>query len=288
MNDYSKSQMIMVMKGVEKIAMLTAYDYSIAALESANKVDMILVGDSANFILNGRDTTRGITMDQMVEMAERVANGVKKEGDDYSLVVGDLPAGSYDTIESAVANATKLWDAGVDAVKLEGGTEKPYLSDTIKAIINQGIPVQGHIGYTPQSETLADKGVVQGKTEKSIEKLFADYELLAQAGVFSVVLECIPWQVSELLTKRATIPTVGIGAGPYCDGQVLVSYDLLGLSTGLPGKPGKFPKFVWQYDMKAPEAIRQYVADVKSGKMPDLEHSYSLADVGVLEKFKED
>src|SRR3989344_8901462 len=130
MRDYYKSQLIMVMKRVEKIAMLTAYDYSMAALESTNGVDMILVGDSANFILNGRDTTRGITMDQMVEMAERVANGVKKEGDDYSLVVGDLPAGSYDTIENAVTNAKKLWTAGVDAVKLEGGTEKPYLANT--------------------------------------------------------------------------------------------------------------------------------------------------------------
>jgi len=286
MRDSSKAERVKEMKGVEKIAMLTAYDYSMAALESANKVDMILVGDSANFILNGRDTTRGISMDQMVEMAERVANGVKKEGEDYSLVVGDLPAGSYDTIESAVANAIKLWTAGVDAVKLEGGTEKPYLANTIKTIINQGIPVQGHIGYTPQSETLADKGVVQGKTEKSIEKLFADYHLLEKAGVFSVVLECIPWQVAQLITERTRVPTIGIGAGPYCGGQVLVSYDLLGLSTGLPSKPGTFPKFVWQYDLKAPEAIKQYVADVKSGKMPDLEHSYSLPDLRMLEKFR--
>ena len=286
MRDSSKAERVKEMKGVEKIAMLTAYDYSMAALESANKVDMILVGDSANFILNGRDTTRGISMDQMVEMAERVANGVKKEGEDYSLVVGDLPAGSYDTIESAVANAIKLWTAGVDAVKLEGGTEKPYLANTIKTIINQGIPVQGHIGYTPQSETLADKGVVQGKTEKSIEKLFADYHLLEKAGVFSVVLECIPWQVAQLITERTRVPTIGIGAGPYCGGQVLVSYDLLGLSTGLPNKPGTIPKFVWQYDLKAPEAIKQYVADVKSGKMPDLEHSYSLPDLRMLEKFR--
>jgi len=286
MRDYYKSQLIMVMKRVEKIAMLTAYDYSMAALESTNGVDMILVGDSANFILNGRDTTRGITMDQMVEMAERVVNGVTKEGNDYALVVGDLPAGSYDTMESAVANARKLWAVGVDAVKLEGGTEKPYLSDIIKAIVSQGIPVQGHIGYTPQSEELTDKGIVQGKTEKSIEKLFADYHLLEKAGVFSVVLECIPWQVAQLITEGARVPTIGIGAGPYCDGQVLVSYDLLGLGTGLASKPGTFPKFVWQYDLKAPEAIRRYVADVKSGRMPDVEHSYALADQRVLEKFR--
>ena len=286
MRNPSKAERVKGMKVVEKIAMLTAYDYSMAALESANKVDMILVGDSANFILNGRDTTRGISMDQMVEMAERVANGVTKEGNDYALVVGDLPAGSYDTIENAVTNAKKLWTAGVDAVKLEGGTEKPYLANTIKAIIAQGIPVQGHIGYTPQSETLADKGVVQGKTEKSIEKLFADYHLLEKAGVFSVVLECIPWQVAQLITERARVPTIGIGAGSYCDGQVLVSYDLLGLSTGLPSKPGTFPKFVWQYDLKAAKAIRQYVADVKAGKMPGLKESYSLADVGVLEKYR--
>ncbi len=285
MRDSSKAERVKGMKGVEKIAMLTAYDYSMAALESANKVDMILVGDSANFILNGRDTTRGISIGQMVEMAERVANGVKKEGDDYSLVVGDLPAGSYDTIGSAVANATKLWDAGVDAVKLEGGTEKPYLAEMIETITTAGIPVQGHIGYTPQSESFIDDGKVQGKTEEGIRKLLADYVLLEKAGVFSVVLECVPRQVAQFITERAKIPTIGIGAGPYCDGQVLVSYDLLSLSIGLPGKPGTFPKFVWQYDLKAPEAIKQYVVDVKSGRRPDLEHSYSLADVGLLEKF---
>ena len=284
MRDSSKAERVKRMKGDEKIAMLTAYDYSMAALESANRVDMILVGDSANFILNGRDTTRGITVEEMCVLAERVANGVKREGNDYSLVVGDLPAGSYDTIDDAVANAKKLWAAGVDAVKLEGGTEKQYLSDIIKMITAQGIPVQGHIGYTPQSEDLVGK--VQGKTEEGIHKLFADYGLLSKAGIFSVVLECIPQQVSQLITERAIIPTIGIGAGPYCDGQVLVSYDLLSLSTGLPGKPGTFPKFVWQYDLKADKAIKQYVTDIKAGRMPDLEHSYSLSDAGVLEKFR--
>ena len=224
----------------------------------------------------------------MGALAERVANGVYKDGNDSALVVGDLPAGSYDTIEDAVTNAQKLWSVGADAVKLEGGIEKPYLSEMIKAIIAQGIPVQGHIGYTPQSkkEDLVDNGKVQGKTEEGVRKLLADYELLQKEGVFSIVLECIPRQVSQLITQRASIPTIGIGAGPYCDGQVLVSYDLLELSTGLPKKPGTFPKFVWQYDLKAPEAIRQYVTDVKSGKMPDLEHSYGLKDVKVLEKFR--
>ena len=284
MQNHSKSLRIKGMKGKEKIAMLTAYDYSMAALESANKVDLILVGDSANFILNGRDTTRGITIDEMTVLAERVVNGVKREGNDYALVVGDLPAESYNTIDAAVANAKKLWAAGVDAVKLEGGTEKPYLPDTIKAILAHGIPVQGHIGYTPQSENLRNK--VQGKTEESIRKLLADYKLLENAGVFSLVLECIPWQVAQLITERARVPTIGIGAGPYCDGQVLVSYDLLGLSTGLPGRPGTFPKFVWQYNQKAPDAIRQYVVDVKSIKMPDLEHSFELKDISILEKFR--
>ena len=286
MNNPSKAEQIKGMKGAEKIAMLTAYDYSIGALESVNKVDVIQVGDSANFILNGRNTTRGITIDEMAIFTERVANGVKIEGKDYSLVIGDLPAETYNTIDDAVANSKKLWAAGVDAVKLEGGTEKPYLSEIIKAIIAEGIPVQGHIGYTPQSEHFVDAGKVQGKTEEGIRKLFADYDLLSKAGIFSVVLECIPWQVSRLLTEKAKIPTIGIGAGPYCDGQVLVSYDLLGLGTGLPGKSGTFPKFVWQYDLKAPQAIQQYVKDVKSGKMPNLEHSYELKDVGVLDKFR--
>ena len=286
MRDSSKTERIKAIKCKEKIAMLTAYDYSLGALESVNKVDMVLVGDSAHFILNGRDTTRGITIDEMAILAQRVANGVKKEGNGYSLVVGDLPAGTYDTIDDAVTNARKLWSAGADAVKLEGGTEKSYLSEMIKAITAQDIPVQGHIGYTPQSEDFVDTGRVQGKTEPGIRKLLADYDLLAKAGVFSVVLECVPWQVSQFITEKAEIPTIGIGAGPYCDGQVLVSYDLLSLSTGLPGKPGTFPKFVWQYNLKAPEAIKQYVADVKSGRMPDLEHSYELKDVEVLEKFR--
>lgn len=273
---------ISAMKDREKIAMLTAYDYSMAAIESLKKVDMILVGDSANFILNGKDTTRGITVDEMVILVNRVSHGVKDHGD-FSLVIGDLPAGSYATIHDAVTNAKKLQKAGADAVKLEGGTEKPFLKEIIKAILDEGIAVQGHIGYTPQSEIFLDKGHVQGKSQSAIDKLHADLKLLHDAGVFSIVLECVPWRVAQVITQESRVPTIGIGAGPYCDGQVLVSYDLLGLTPGI-GKTYNLPKFVWQYACNGAEAIARYVHDVKAGTMPDLEHSYEMKNAVVLKK----
>lgn len=282
MQDASKAQHIMQMKGIEKIAMLTAYDYSMAHVETLSGVDMILVGDSANFILNGKTTTRGITINGMRVLVERVARGVKDYGD-HSLVVGDLPANTYDTVQDAVKNAKILWDAGADAVKLEGATEKPLLGEVICAIIAQGIPVQGHIGYTPQSESLVDKGFVQGKSLDAIIKLQTDYTFLEDAGVFSIVLECVPWQVAQYITKQTNVPTIGIGAGPHCDGQVLVVYDLLNLSTGVDGF-GKMPKFVWQYgDISAPKAIERYVKDVKAGIKPSLSESFELKDPSLLD-----
>lgn len=270
----------------EKIAMLTAYDYSMAGIESQKGIDMILVGDSAHFILNGRNTTRGITMNEMTTLAERVCNGVRDYGG-YSLVVGDLPDGSYGNVKDAVANAKEYWDVGVDAVKLEGGIEKPYLNKVIQAIIREGIPVQGHIGYTPQSKSHVDRGHVQGKTQEGIQKILEDYSFLTEAGVFSVVLECVPYQVSQLITESAQVPSIGIGAGPYCHGQVLVVYDFLGLSPGTCGQVGKMPKFVWGYnDCDAPTAIERYVKAVKGGEMPDLAHSYKLSDTCLLDKFR--
>ena len=270
----------------EPLAMLTAYDYSFAALESSKGVDMILVGDSANFVLKGKSTTRGITLEEMAQLTERVARGVQDYGN-FSLVIGDLPQGSYNSVEQAVQSAQAMRNAGADAVKLEGGTEKNHLQEAIKNIVARGIPVQGHLGYTPQSESFIDKGHYQGKSLEAIEKLVGDMDYLQKAGVFSIVLECVPWQVAKLLTERATVPTIGIGSGTYCNGQVLVVYDLLGLTPGINGEAGKLPKFVWQYsELSATSAIAQYVADVKERKMPSLEQSVGLKERGILEKLK--
>ena len=207
----------------EPITMVTAYDYPGALAADAAGIDMILVGDSLGMVVLGYDSTVPVTMDEMISHAAAVRRGTK-----YAFVVGDMPFLSYQAdAKEAIRNAGRfLKEAGSDAVKLEGGAE---MADTLKAIVDAGIPVMGHIGLTPQSSSKLGGYRVQGKTARAALKLLDDALALERAGAFSIVLELVPDRISELVSRRLRIPTIGIGAGVGCDGQVLVFHDLLGL-----------------------------------------------------------
>jgi len=242
----------------ERIVMLTAYDYITAKIMSGCGVDMILVGDSLAMVFFGYDTTRKVTMEDMLHHTRAVANG--SEG---PLVVGDMPYRSYDTPDLALENARRFIQAGADAVKVEG-----KVTDVVEKLVGEGISVMGHIGLTPQTIT---RFRVQGRDEESAQRLLEDALALEKAGCFSIVLECIPMDLASRITSSLEIPTIGIGAGPYCDGQVLVSHDMLGLFERFK------PKFVKRYAHLSGEmerAFREYVREVKEGIFPDEEHSY--------------
>jgi len=248
-----------------KITMLTAYDYSMAAMIDQSGVDIVLVGDSLGMVALGYDSTVPVTMDEMIHHSKAVSRAVK-----HAMVLGDMPFMSYQvTIEEAVRNAGRfIKEAGCHAVKLEGGVEQ---SNTIKAIVGAGIPVVGHIGLTPQTATALGGFKVQGKDIESAQKLLEDGKAVAEAGAFAVVIECVPSGIGKAVTESINIPTIGIGAGPHCDGQVLVTNDLLGMFE-------KFtPKFVKKYADLAPiikKAFATYVEEVKNGDFPDEEHSF--------------
>lgn len=242
----------------ERIAMLTAYDYTTASIMDRCGIDVILVGDSLAMVFFGYDTTRKVTMEEMLHHTRAVANGVEK-----ALIVGDMPYRSYETPKQAFENARRFLEAGADAVKVEG-----RVIEVVRALVGEGIPVMGHIGLTPQT---AERFAVQGRDEESARKLKEDALALQEAGCFSIVLECIPMGLAAEITSSLDIPTIGIGAGPHCDGQVLVCHDMLGLFE-------KFkPKFVKRYAELAAEmerAFRRYIEEVKKGIFPDEEHSY--------------
>ncbi|MBI3032930.1 3-methyl-2-oxobutanoate hydroxymethyltransferase [Candidatus Woesearchaeota archaeon] len=241
-----------------KITMLTAYDFLTAKIEDEAGIDIILVGDSLGMVVQGHTNTRQVTIEDMIYHTKTVARAVKT-----ALIVGDMPYLTYETPDSALFNARKLISAGADVVKIEGN--KPGI---VKALKNNGIEVMGHIGLTPQTITSFK---LQGKDAESKQRLLQEAQLLEDAGCFSIVLECIPVGLAQQITSQLTIPTIGIGAGAYCDGQVLVIHDLLGLFEAFK------PKFVKQYARLAPmirEAISSYRSDVVSGKFPDQEHSY--------------
>ncbi|MCX7856547.1 MAG: 3-methyl-2-oxobutanoate hydroxymethyltransferase [Deltaproteobacteria bacterium] len=248
-------------KGKEKITMLTAYDYCFAQIIDEAGVDVILVGDSVGTVMLGYSTTIPVTISEMIHHAKAVVKAVKR-----ALVVIDMPFMAYqESIEKAKRNAGRmLKETGAEAVKIEGGEK---MKDVIKALVDIDIPVMGHIGLTPQSYH-----VFGGyKVQKEAERLIRDAKALEEAGAFSVVLECVPRQIAKRITEEISIPTIGIGAGPDCDGQVLVIHDLLGLL-------GDFrPKFVRQYvklrDVVKKAAI-EYVSDVKNGIFPDDAHSF--------------
>jgi len=258
---------ITMKKNGENVSMLTAYDASFAGLIDAAGIDMVLVGDSLGMVLLGYNSTIPVTMEEMLHHCRAAGKGVKR-----AVLVGDMPFMSYQVSESeAISNAGRfLKEAGCDAVKLEGGTE---MCATVEAIVKAGIPVMGHIGLTPQTASQLGGFKVQGKDADSSRRLLQSARDLETAGAFSIVLECIPAQLSEAITRAVSIPTIGIGAGKHCDGQVLVTHDMVGMFE-------KFrPSFVKQYINLAPqimEAVATYHEEVKSGSFPDDEHSFNM------------
>ena len=253
----------------EPITMLTAYDYPTALLVDRAGIDIILVGDSLAMVVLGHENTVAVTMDEMLHHCRAVARGAK-----YPLLVGDMPFLSYQVDRrEAVRNAGRfLKEGSMDVVKLEGGQE---MADTVKAIVDAGIPVMGHIGLTPQSISKLGGFRVQGKSVEAAKKLLADAAALEEAGAFSIILEAVPDRLAKLITERVKIPTIGIGAGPHCDGQVLVIHDLIGLFDRFT------PKFVKRYANIFPiltQALEQYRQEVLSGAFPGREHSFTMPD----------
>lgn len=258
----------------KKLTMLTAYDYSTAALVDGAGIDGILVGDSLGNVMLGYEDTISVTMEDMIHHGAAVARGAKD-----CLVVIDMPFMSYqESIEEAVHNAGRLMKEGrANAVKLEGGAS---VAAQIKAITDAGIPVMAHLGLTPQSINAFGGYKVQGKTEAAAKKLLEDAKAVEAAGAFSVVLECVPSALAAMVTKSLSIPTIGIGAGSDCDGQILVYQDLLGMFSDFT------PKFVKRYaeiGSAMKEAFKAYIADVQSSAFPAPEHGYKIADE-VIEK----
>ena len=257
-----------------KLTMLTAYDYSTAKLMDEAGVDSILVGDSLGNVMLGYEDTLSVTMEDMIHHGAAVARGAKN-----AMVVIDMPFMSYQTsVYDAVVNAGRLMKEGrANAVKLEGGRE---VCPQIKAIVDAGIPVVAHLGLTPQSINAFGGFKVQGKSEQAAKKLVEDALLIQEAGAFAVVLECVPEKLATLVTEKLDIPTIGIGAGNGCDGQVLVYADMLGMFSDFT------PKFVKRFAntgdvMK--EGFRQFISEVKNKSYPAAEHTYSI-DEDIIEK----
>lgn len=252
----------------EPITMVTAYDVSSAEMVDAAGIDMILVGDSLGMVIMGLNSTVSVTMDEMLHHCRAVSRGASR-----AFLVGDMPFMSYQADESeAIRNAGRfLKEAGMDAVKLEGGRE---MAPTIKAIVRAGIPVIGHIGLTPQLTSKLGGYRIQGKTAAAAADILTDALTLENAGCSAIVLEAIPASVAHIISERLSIPTIGIGAGPHCDGQVLVYHDLLGLH------PNRLPRFVRQYAVLRPqiiEALSAYRDDVRARAFPDESHSYPMS-----------
>ena len=252
----------------KKITVLTAYDYPLASLVDRAGIDIILVGDSLANVALGLDSTTEIGMSEMIHHAKAVNRGVK-----HALVVGDMPYEAYQIdVFKAVENAKRFVDeAGCDAIKLEWFDQ---CLEVAEMVVAQGIPVMGHVGLTPQTAEKLGGFKVQGKDSDSAKKIIENAKALEERGCFSVVLECIPSALAEIITKRLCIPTIGIGAGVYCDGQVLVTNDLLGLFDR------HIPKFVKKYvnlSESITKGIEQFRDEVKSGKFPDESYSYSIS-----------
>lgn len=251
----------------EKITMLTAYDAGFARMIDTGGIDMILVGDSLGNVLLGYDSTVPVTMEEMLHHCRAVRRGVSR-----AILVGDMPFLSYQvSIPDTIANGGRfLKEAGCDAVKLEGGVE---VCRSVEALARAGIPVVGHIGLTPQTASQLGGFKVQGRDLDSAHGLLESARALESAGVFAVVLECIPSELSQLISESISIPTIGIGAGNTCDGQVLVTYDMIGMFDK------RVPSFVKQYVNLAPrikDSVTAYIDEVRSGGYPDADHSFSM------------
>ncbi len=265
--DKKTIQTILTMKRQKKrIVMLTAYDYQTALLEDRAGVDMILVGDSLGMVVLGYENTIPVTLEEIIHHLKPVARARTR-----AFLVGDLPFMSYQaSVVDAVRNAGRLLkEGGAEAVKLEGGRR---MEAVIKGIMDADIPVMGHLGLTPQSLHQFGGYRIQGKDSGAAEKLLEDAKFLEDAGCFSMVLEGIPWQLAEEISDAVSIPTIGIGAGPKCDGQVLVVNDLLGMGDDFS------PRFVKKYadlGQQMADAFDEYIREVRDGGFPDLDHSYS-------------
>ena len=261
-------------KDGKKISMLTAYDYTMAKLLDKGGVDTILVGDSLGMVILGYETTLQVTMDDMIHHTKAVSRGATS-----ALIIGDMPFLSYHiSVEETIKNAGRfIKEAGAHAVKLEGGAD---VIDKVKGLIAAQIPVIGHLGLTPQSVNMMGGFKVQGKSASQAQKLIDEALLLEEAGVFGIVLECIPEKLAKIVSERLTIPTIGIGAGKYCDGQVLVVQDILGMFEEL--QP-KFAKIYSQTGKDIIQATKDYIEDIQEGTFPSKEHTFSIKDE-VLEK----
>lgn len=249
----------------EKIAMLTAYDYSMATIVDESGMDIILVGDSASNVMAGHETTLPITLDQMIYHAQSVVRAAKR-----ALVIVDLPFGSYQgNSKEALNSAIRIMkEAGAHGVKIEGGVE---IAESVTRILTAGIPVMGHLGLTPQSIYKFGTYTVRAREEEEAQKLRTDAVALQELGCFGIVLEKIPAQLAKEVTESVSIPTIGIGAGKYCDGQVLVIHDMLGINKGFR------PRFLRQYaDLNnvMNSAFKGYIADVKGGSFPSDSEQY--------------
>ncbi len=251
----------------EKIVTLTSYDYSMAKLVDESGIDLILVGDSLSMVMLGYKNTLSVTIDEMIHHTKAVSRGVSN-----ALIVGDMPFLSYKVDnKDAIYNAGRfIQEGGAEAVKIEGGTE---ICPLIKKLLKADIQVMGHIGLTPQAIYGFGGFMVQGKTINAAKKLIMDAINLQKAGVFSIVLESIPWQLAKIITENVDIPTIGIGAGPYCDGQILVIHDMLGIFTEF--KP-KFLKYFGNIGIAIKDAINDYKKEVESGIYPSPEYSYEI------------
>lgn len=253
----------------EKIVMVTAYDYPSANICDESGVDIILVGDSLGMVIQGNEDTLSVTLSEIIYHTKMVSKAVRR-----ALVVADMPFLSYHTgVKEAIKNCGMCIKEGrAQAVKVEGGRKR---ADLIKRIVDSEIPVMGHIGLTPQSIHKLGGFKVQGKDKSSADRLIEDAVALEKADVFSIVLECIPAEVSEIITKEVKVPTIGIGSGPYCDGQVLVFHDLLGISDD------PLPRFVKKYKnlrKEITEGISSFANEVKKGTFPKDENCYHIVD----------
>ena len=253
-------------KEKKKISVITSYDYTLASLCDKAGIDVLLVGDSAGMVMLGYENTISVTMDQMCMFTEAVSRARKN-----SLLVSDLPFMSYQaSVEDAINNSGRLIKAGADAVKLEGGS---IMAETISAIVDVGIPVMGHIGLQPQTTILSEGYKVQGKTMDTAMKLIEDAKELEDAGVFSIALEMVSHEVAQIISETVSVPTIGIGSGVNCDGQVLVVQDLLGMYDKI--KP-KFAKRYMNLSEDIVKSLGDYKKDVESGEFPTKENWFSM------------
>ena len=249
------------------ISMLTAYDYSMAKILDSAGVDALLVGDSLGMVIQGHDSTISVTIDEMIYHAKAVNRAAKR-----ALVIVDMPFMSYHvSVEESVKNAGRLMkEGGAHAIKLEGGVE---FAETIRQIVRAQIPVMGHLGLTPQSLHMFGGFKVQGKSLAQAQKIIDDAKALEEAGVFAITLECVPEELSKIITETVRVPTIGIGAGKYCDGQVLVSNDMLGMFSDF------VPKFVKQFAHLSPsieDAVKTYIEEMNNNSFPEKKHTFTI------------